>query len=143
MMRFQLYTDGGSRGNPGPSAYAYIIFDGSGREVASRSDYLGLGTNNEAEYQGLLNGLKEVLERGGTEVEVFMDSELVVNQLKGRYRVKARNLLPLYEKALHILDGMRSAKVTHVRREDRNIGRADAMLNWVLDQQALAEKLRN
>jgi hypothetical protein len=89
-MKFQLYTDGGSRGNPGPSAYAYIICDGSGREVASRSDYLGIGTNNEAEYRGLLNGLKEVLERGGTEVEVFMDSELVINQLKGRYRVKAR-----------------------------------------------------
>lgn len=141
-MKYRLYSDGGSRGNPGDSAYAFIICDGEGREIGSGSNYLGTMTNNEAEYQGLLAGLRELLKRGATEVEVFMDSELVIKQLKGQYRVKAPNLVPLYQEALCILEGMASAKVTHVRRENDTITKADAMVNWVLDQQVLARQLR-
>lgn len=141
-MKFQLFTDGGSRGNPGDSAYAYIIRDQEGREITSGSNYLGVMTNNEAEYHGLLAGLKEVQSRGGTEVEVFMDSELVIKQLKGQYRVKAANLAPLNKEAVDILSGMRTAKVTHVRREHEVIVKADALVNWTLDQHNLARQLR-
>jgi ribonuclease HI len=141
-MKFRLYSDGGSRGNPGDSAYAYIICDGEGHEIGSGSNYLGTMTNNEAEYHGLLAGLKDLLRRGATEVEVFMDSELAIKQLKGQYRVKAPNLVPLYQEALRMLEGMASAKVTHVHRENDLITKADAMVNWVLDQHALARQLR-
>ncbi len=141
-MRLRLYTDGGSRGNPGASAYAYIICDEEGREIASGSNYLGVMTNNEAEYHGLLAGLKEVQRRGATEVEVFMDSELAVKQLKGQYRVKAANLAPLYREAVAILAGMAHAKVVHVPREDALIAKADAMVNWTLDKHAMARRLR-
>jgi len=141
-MKLRLFTDGGSRGNPGDSAFAFVICDAEGREVGSGSDYLGVMTNNEAEYRGLLAGLKELGRRGGTEVEVFMDSELVIKQLKGQYRVKAPNLFPLYKEAVDLLEGFASAKVTHVRRENDMIVKADAMVNWTLDQHALARKLR-
>ena len=141
-MKFQLFTDGGSRGNPGDSAYAYIIRDQEGHEIASGSNYLGVMTNNEAEYHGLLAGLKEVQSRGGTEVEVFMDSELVIKQLKGQYRVKAANLIPLNREAVEILTKMKTAKVTHVRREHEVIIIADALVNWTLDQHNLARQLR-
>ena len=141
-MRLRLYTDGGSRGNPGASAYAYIICDEEGREIASGSNYLGVMTNNEAEYHGLLAGLKEVQRRGATEVEVFMDSELAVKQLKGQYRVKAANLAPLHREAVAILAGMAHAKVAHVPRENALIAKADAMVNWTLDQHAMARWLR-
>ena len=141
-MKFQLFTDGGSRGNPGDSAYAYIICDQDGREIASGSNYLGVMTNNEAEYHGLLAGLKELLKRGASEVDVFMDSELVIKQLKGQYRVKAANLAPLNREAVDILVGMKAAKVHHVRRENENITKADALVNWTLDQHNLARQLR-
>lgn len=141
-MKLQLYTDGGSRGNPGNSAYAFIICDSAGKEIGSGSNLLGTMTNNEAEYNGLLNGLKDVKRRGATEVEVFMDSELAIKQLKGQYRVKAENLMPLYDEAVRMLESFDSAKVTHVHRENPTITKADAMVNWVLDQQALARQLR-
>jgi len=140
-MKFYLFTDGGSRGNPGDSAYAYIIRDQEGREIASGSNYLGTMTN-EAENHGLLAGLKEVLVRGGTEVEVFMDSELVIKQLKGQYRVKAANLIPLNREAVDFLTKMRAAKVHHVPRENEVIIKADALVNWTLDQHNLARQLR-
>lgn len=140
-MRFRLYSDGGSRGNPGDSAYAYIICDEKGKEIGSSSNFLGTMTNNEAEYLGLLAGLKDVVRRGGTEVEVFMDSELAIKQLKGQYRVKALNLMPLYEEAMRILESMAMAKVTHLHRENEIITKADAMVNWTLDQHALARQL--
>jgi ribonuclease HI len=141
-MKLQLYTDGGSRGNPGNSAYAFIICDSTGKEIGSGSNLLGTMTNNEAEYHGLLSGLKDVKKRGATEVEVFMDSELAIKQLKGQYRVKAENLVPLYSEAVKMLESFDSAKVTHVHRENPTITKADAMVNWVLDQQALARQLR-
>jgi len=141
VMKFQLFTDGGSRGNPGDSAYAYIVLDQDGEEVASGSNYLGVMTNNEAEYHGLLAGLKELLKRGAAEVDVYMDSELVIKQLKGQYRVKAANLLPLYREAVGILTDMK-AKVHHVPRENDMIGKADALVNWTLDQHRLARQLR-
>lgn len=141
-MKFRLYSDGGSRGNPGDSAYAYIVCDQEGREVSSGSNYLGVMTNNEAEYRGLLAGLRDLQGRGAAEVEVFMDSELVIKQLKGQYRVKAANLAPLYREAVNMLTGFTSAKVNHVRREHEMIVKADAMVNWTLDQQSLARKLR-
>lgn len=141
-MKLQLFTDGGSRGNPGDSAYAFIICDSAGKEIGSGSNLLGTMTNNEAEYHGLLNGLKEVKKRGATDIEVFMDSELAIKQLKGQYRVKAANLIPLYNEAVALLESFGSAKVTHVHRENPVITKADAMVNWVLDQQRFAHQLR-
>ena len=142
-MKLRLYSDGGSRGNPGNSAYAFIICDEKGKEIGSGSNYIGTMTNNEAEYHGLLAGLKEVKSRGAAEVEVFMDSELVIKQLKGQYRVKAPNLIPLFAEAIRLLEDFTSAKASHVYRENPLITKADAMVNWVLDQHALARQLRN
>jgi hypothetical protein len=92
----RLYSDGGSHGNPGPSGAGGVIRDASGREVDRYRVFLGTMTNNRAEYEGLLEGLERLARLGGEEVEVFLDSELLVKQLTGAYRVRSPDLLPLY-----------------------------------------------
>ncbi|MFP4546445.1 MAG: ribonuclease HI family protein, partial [Methanomassiliicoccales archaeon] len=96
-MTFKLYTDGGARGNPGDAAYAFILYDGEGKKVDEGASYIGFATNNEAEYFGLLAGLKAARDAGASSVLVIMDSELTVKQMRGEYKVKARNLKPLAE----------------------------------------------
>lgn len=127
-----LHSDGGSRGNPGPAGAGAVLYDEQGQEVAALSRYLGRTTNNEAEYQALLMGLKRAQELGAQRLTVKMDSELIVRQLEGRYQVKAPGLKPMYAEAKRLLQGFASVTILHVRREFNK--RADELANQAMDQ---------
>jgi ribonuclease HI len=114
-VRCELYFDGASIGNPGPAGYGYVIR--CGESVYKGSGYIGEATNNVAEYTGLIEGLKRCLELGCRELVIFSDSELVVRQLRGEYRVRSRRILPLYRAALELMGMFGSVEVQHVRRE--------------------------
>jgi ribonuclease HI len=131
-MRVSLFTDGGSRGNPGPSAYAYIIC-AEGKVLEEKGVYIGRGTNNEAEYMGLICGLARCLAIGADSVDVTMDSELVVRQMQGRYQVKAQNLRDLHAKATALAKEFRGFTIQHSRREGTRIPEADRLVNQALD----------
>lgn len=126
-MKLRLFIDGASRGNPGPAALGAVVQDGRGRAVAEIGEYLGETTNNVAEYQGLLRALREARTRGADEIEVFADSDLLVRQIKGTYRVKSPNLIPLHQQALGALAGFRQWRIAHIPR-GRN-AEADALAN--------------
>ena len=127
-----LHSDGGSRGNPGPAGAGAVLYDDQGVEVAALSRYLGRTTNNEAEYQALLLGLNEAKRLGAARLTVKMDSELIVRQLEGKYRVKAPGLKPMYAEAKRLLQGFASVTILHVRREFNK--RADELANQAMDQ---------
>ncbi|MBU4564316.1 MAG: ribonuclease HI family protein [Desulfarculus sp.] len=127
-----LHSDGGSRGNPGPAGAGAVLYDDQGQEVAALSRYLGRTTNNEAEYQALLLGLNEAKRLGAARLTVKMDSELIVRQLEGKYRVKAPGLKPMYDQAKRLLQGFASVTILHVRREFNK--RADELANQAMDQ---------
>ena len=127
----RLHVDGASRGNPGEAGFGVHVTAPDGSEVASLYGYLGKATNNVAEYQALLHGLRFALSRGASRVEVFSDSELLVRQLAGRYRVKNEGLLPLFREAQSLLGRFESARVSHVPREQNR--EADALANKAVD----------
>jgi len=129
-----LFADGGSRGNPGPAAYGAVLYDEDGVVIHEASAYLGTSTNNVAEWSGLIAGLEAALERGIDEIEVRLDSELVVRQLSGAYRVKQAHLQPLHAKAKSLLRRFAQAHVAHVRRAENKD--ADALVNQTLDAHA-------
>lgn len=130
----KLFTDGGSRGNPGPSALGYVIYDMDDNVVKKDSFYLGLTTNNQAEYQALKTGLDEARKMGVREVEVYMDSLLVVNQMKGVYKVKNRDLWPIHQSIKDMLADFAHVNFNHVPRALNSL--ADAMVNECLDAQS-------
>jgi ribonuclease HI len=127
-----LRCDGGSRGNPGPGALGYVLIDQTGREVDARGESLGVVTNNVAEYRALIAGLEEAARRHADPLTVCMDSELVVRQMTGEYRVKHAGLKPLYEEARQVVSRLRSVRFVAVRREDN--ARADQLVNETLDR---------
>ncbi|HTY46913.1 MAG TPA: ribonuclease HI family protein [Methanomassiliicoccales archaeon] len=141
-MKVLVYTDGGSRGNPGPSAYGVVLANEDGKVLKQTARFLGEGTNNEAEYRGLIAGLGLALEIGADEVEVVMDSQLVVHHVDGSYRLKAEHLRPLLEEARTLLKRFRSAKVVYRGRENPMTSRADELVNQELDTMAFARSLR-
>lgn len=126
-----LFTDGASRGNPGEAGAGIAILDEEGNELVGTGQYLGKCTNNEAEYRALLYGLAKSSEFGRGEIKVHLDSELIVKQIRGEYKVKHPNLKPLYQEAVQILSGFASYRITHVRRE--NNVRADQLANQAID----------
>ena len=126
-----LFCDGASRGNPGPGAFGYVIFK-DGDLVAQDGKRIGTVTNNIAEYQGLLNGLKRCLELGGSHVTVKSDSELMVRQLNGIYKVRAPQLQPLFANAQNLIKKFKKVEIVHVRREENEL--ADALCNDALDR---------
>lgn len=126
-----LRSDGGSRGNPGPAAAAFILEDEGRNVVASGSRFLGRVTNNVAEYEGLLMGLHAAEDAGVRHLEVLLDSELIVRQLNGEYRVKDEKLKPLFAKAVERLDSLEEVVVSHIRREEN--AQADSLVNQALD----------
>lgn len=132
MTRGVLRTDGGSRGNPGPAASAYVLEDAAGTVVASGARHIGEATNNIAEYEAVILGLEVALAKGFTHIDVRCDSELVVRQLTGVYRVKHPNVKPLYGRATTLLTRFAVAHVEHVRREQN--AAADALVNEALDR---------
>ncbi len=129
----KLYTDGGSRGNPGPSAIGFAILDLNDELIRKESKYLGITTNNQAEYQGLKQGLEMCHKMGFSSVNVYMDSLLVVNQMKGIYKVRNRDLWPIYDSVREFLNNFKNVSFTHVPRELNKL--ADSMVNECLDDQ--------
>jgi len=128
-----LRCDGGSRGNPGPAAAAYALFDPAGSEIEARGEFLGSATNNMAEYRALIGGLKAAARHGVDRVRVVMDSELVVRQMKGEYRVKSPGLKSLHQEARLVAARFAGVEYRAVPREDN--GRADALVNETLDRE--------
>jgi len=129
-----LHIDGASRGNPGEAGFGVYVADADGEPRAELYGYLGRATNNVAEYEALLHALRYALTQGAREVRVFSDSELVVRQLEGRYRVKHKDMLPLYREALSLLGRFERARVSHVPREQNR--EADRLANRALDLKA-------
>ena len=126
-----LWADGAARGNPGPAAAGYVLDDAEGRPAAAGGIALGAATNNVAEYRALLAGLARALELGVTAIEVRMDSELVVRQMCGVYRVKNEGLKPLFAEAQALSKRFARFGIRHVPREQNS--RADAEANRALD----------
>jgi ribonuclease HI len=126
-----LFADGGSRGNPGPAASGAVLYDEEGDLVEEIGTFLGVATNNVAEWTGLLQGLKAAIARGVDDLAVRLDSELVVKQLSGAYRVKHPGLIPLHAEAKSLLRKFARVDVRHVPRKQN--AAADAVVNQVLD----------
>jgi probable phosphoglycerate mutase len=130
-VKARLSTDGGSRGNPGPAAYGYVLEAEDGTVLDSRGDTIGVATNNVAEYRALLAGLASALERGVDELEVVSDSELLVKQMRGEYKVKSPTLRELVDEAQALADRLKHVRFTAVRREHNEL--ADRLVNEALD----------
>jgi len=128
-----VYSDGGSRGNPGPSASGFVVYSANGELLFEGGKYLGITTNNQAEYQAVRLGLEKALELQARVVSFRVDSQLVANQLTGVYRVKNRDLWPIHESIKELIKQFRKVTFTHVKREFNK--EADAMVNKILDQQ--------
>ncbi len=129
--RFRAAFDGGSRGNPGPAAWAVTLLDGDGRVVEGFAGSLGRATNNVAEYRGLIEALRLAADRGARALELRSDSELVVRQMKGEYRVRHPDLRPLFDEAVALAARFESFRIVHVRRESNR--EADLLVNRALD----------
>ncbi len=134
-MKLTIHFDGGSRGNPGPaSAGVTIVACETGKTLHEAGYFLGKCTNNVAEYQGLLHSLKQASELGGTSLDIHSDSELLVRQITGQYRVKSPDLKLLYQEAIKRLDTFDHWEIQHVRREGNQ--RADELANLAMDHKA-------
>lgn len=127
----KLYADGGSRGNPGPSAGGFVLLDMEDNELVSSGKYLGITTNNQAEYHSLKGGLEAARKMQVQIVHVYMDSQLVVNQMLGIYKIKNRDLWPIHQAIKDLVTSFKKVTFTHVPRELNKL--ADAMVNETLD----------
>ena len=127
-----LRCDGGARGNPGPAALGYVLFDPQGREVEARGEYLGPATNNVAEYRALIAGLHAAAHAGADPLQVCLDAELVVRQMTGEYRVKNAGLKPLHAEARRAVAQLGRVRFVAVRREAN--AHADRIVNETLDE---------
>lgn len=138
-MKAILHTDGGARGNPGPAGIGVVLRTESGEVIGEIAKGIGEATNNVAEYAALIAGLEMALERGVTDVDIYMDSELVVSQLLGRWKIKKDTLRPLAVKARALMGRFDSFTISHVRREANTD--ADKLANQGMDAAALDEAL--
>jgi len=129
--RIEIYVDGGSRGNPGPSGVGVVILDAGGKRLKEISKYIGETTNNIAEYNALIYGLEEALILRIDEIVVNLDSELVARQLTGDYRVKDPGLKPLFERAMNMLKSFKSFEIRHIEREKNK--EADKLVNKAIN----------
>ncbi len=131
-MKLIIYADGGSRGNPGPSATGVVIKDIAGNILASYGEYLGVQTNNFAEYSAIISGLKRAKSLGATEIECILDSKLVVEQLNGKWKVKHPMMQKLFVKAYNELQNFNKVTIRHIMRTGNK--EADAEVNKILDK---------
>lgn len=131
-----VYTDGGSRGNPGPSASGFVLQDTQERLVFEGGKYLGITTNNQAEYQAVKIALEKAKEFGARRLSFRLDSQLVVNQLNGIFQIKNRDLWPIHQSIKELTKHFAKVSFTHVRREFNQ--EADAIVNKILDEQTRA-----
>ncbi len=130
-MKARLSTDGGARGNPGPAAYGYVLEAEDGTVLDARGERIGIATNNVAEYRALIAGLEKAVELGIDELEVVSDSELLVKQMQGEYRVKNETLRGLNDEANSLERKLGRVRYTAVRREHNEL--ADKLVNEALD----------
>ena len=129
-----IHIDGASRGNPGEASFGIHVTDRQGKQKAALYGYLGHASNNVAEYQALIHALRWALGQAALRVRVFSDSERVVRQVLGRYKVKHPDMVPLHREATSLLRRFENASLTHVRREQNR--EADALANRALDEKA-------
>jgi ribonuclease HI len=139
MPTFYMQFDGGSRGNPGPAGVGVTLADENGKNVYELGEFLGTCTNNVAEYTGLIRGIEAAIAYKADRLVIQADSELVVRQIKGIYRVKSPDLKPLYEKAVGLMKRIRQVDIGHVYRHMNS--RADALANMAMDQRKKIEPL--
>ena len=130
-MKARLFTDGGARGNPGPAAYGFVLETEDGTVLAAEGQAIGVATNNVAEYSGLVAGLRKAVELHVPDVEVVSDSELLVKQMRGEYRVKNEALRGLFLEAGAVARKLRSVEYRHVKRAHNEL--ADRLVNEALD----------
>ena len=131
----RIYSDGGARGNPGPAAFAVVVCK-NGKIMHQHSEFIGICTNNTAEYRGLIFAAGYALDSCENEIEFIMDSELAIKQMKGEYKVKAKGLIRMHEDVKAMTSSLRNVKFTHVKREDPMITVADRLLNEKMDEQS-------
>ena len=134
MLKFIIHSDGGARGNPGPAAIGVVLSSPEGETVETISEYIGETTNNQAEYRAVIAGLEKAKALGAAEVECVLDSELVVKQLNGEYKVKHPDLKPVFEQARRLALGFSKVQFRHVRREENKA--ADKLVNEALDKES-------
>ncbi|KAB3533231.1 ribonuclease HI family protein [Alkaliphilus serpentinus] len=131
-MKAIMYSDGGARGNPGTAGIGVLIEDEAGNPIKEISQFLGVQTNNVAEYKALSRGLEVALDMGITDITCYLDSELVVKQIKGEYKVKNEGLIPLYNMIKPLIKDFNSFKIEHIRREQNK--KADKLANEAMDR---------
>lgn len=129
---FFIHADGASRGNPGEAGFGALIADAQGQIIARLKGYLGRATNNVAEYHALIRGLERALQLGLRRIRILMDSELVVSQIRGAYKVRQPHLKPLHQKALELMAQFSKVEIDHVSRELNY--QADRLANEAIDE---------
>lgn len=134
-MKARLHTDGGARGNPGPAGIGAVLYDEAGEVIGEIAEGIGATTNNVAEYRALIGGLELAAEKGVTEIEVFLDSQLVVSQVKGEWKIKNDSLRSLAVKARSLLSRFDRSSISYVPREEN--ADADRLANQGMDEAAL------
>jgi ribonuclease HI len=127
-----IFSDGGARGNPGPAGIGAVLYDKDKNKIAEISKYLGVATNNQAEYKALIEALKKAKEIKAKEVDVFLDSELIVKQLNHEYKVKNKDLAPLFLEVYNLSQNFSKIKFFHVYREKNK--EADRLANEAMDR---------
>jgi len=130
-VKARLSTDGGARGNPGPAAYGFVLETEDGTVLAAEGAPIGVATNNVAEYRGVVEGLRRAVELGIDELELVSDSELIVHQMRGEWKIKNEALKVLWQEAQELADRIASVRYTSVRREHNEL--ADGLVNEALD----------
>lgn len=133
MKQYRCFCDGGSRGNPGPAGIGAVVYDHDGTVVREVSEYVGETTNNQAEYRAVLACVQALVELGATHADFFLDSQLIVRQMNGEYRVKNEGIKPLYAQIVDLLTSFDRVRFQHVPREKNKY--ADALANKAMDQQ--------
>ncbi len=131
--KITIYSDGGARGNPGPAAIGVVIYDQDKKIIDTISEYIGETTNNQAEYQAILKGIERSQELGAQELECYLDSELIVNQLQLKYKVKNQGLGPLFIKTWNLVQKFKKVEFFFIPREQNKA--ADKLVNEALDKQ--------
>ena len=132
IMVLKIFTDGGARGNPGPAGIGAVAYDESGKAVFTVSEYIGEATNNQAEYKAVIAALEKAKECNAQELDFYLDSELIVKQIKREYKVKNADLSPLFLKVYNLTLGFKKVKFTHVPREKNK--EADRLVNEAIDR---------
>jgi len=133
--KLRIFADGGSRGNPGPAGVGVVLLDKKGETVGEVSRFIGISTNNEAEYLSVIYGLQEALFMKASSVVLNLDSQLVARQLKGEYKVKDKNLRRFFDLAMNLFRGFEKVEIVEVPREENTM--ADRLVNQALDLKSL------